>query len=252
MEFGLRVKAHVENGIVAFPSLAVWHEPFYAKKPVWDLYYSNRNHFITNSIHQSLKYYNILKQVTTGIIYNLLLFDYNSAQMHIKAFEDYMQGPGFIINNEPETLHFQICEYSKTHKSQTIVANSILDNQDYQITKTSKLQKLVTLLTLNGNLLPQFLISNESAIVRYGLQEEARDSICKGFAKKRIIFINDENPRSYQNELDNQAAINILSNWIKSAIKSSFRWSKVNAEWKGAAKDLSSMQFWQDYLEPQK
>jgi len=32
---------------------------------------------------------------------------------------------------------------------------------------------------------------------------------------------------------------------------SSFQWSYVSAEWKKAANDLTSVQFWQNYLEPQ-
>lgn len=37
IEFGLRVKQYLNNAIVSFPSLAVWHEPFYAKNPIWDI-----------------------------------------------------------------------------------------------------------------------------------------------------------------------------------------------------------------------
>ncbi|MDF5731624.1 MAG: glycosyltransferase, partial [Rhizonema sp. PD38] len=77
IEFGLRVKQYLDNRIVAFPSFAVWHEPFYAKKPVWDVYYCTRNQLITNSIHDSLTYLRTIKILTKCIIYNLLRFDYN-------------------------------------------------------------------------------------------------------------------------------------------------------------------------------
>jgi galactofuranosylgalactofuranosylrhamnosyl-N-acetylglucosaminyl-diphospho-decaprenol beta-1,5/1,6-galactofuranosyltransferase len=79
-----------------------------------------------------------------------------------------------------------------------------------------------------------------------------QDSVCKGFAKKRIIFVMEKNPQSYQNELDRQAGINILLNWLKAVIKSSFIWSNVSAQWKKAVNELTSIQFWQDYLEPHK
>ena len=250
MEFGLRINEHFDNGIVAFPSLAVWHEPFYAKKPGWDFYYSSRNQLITDSIHGSLTYLTAIKSLTRSIIYHLLRFDYNSAQMFVKGFEDYMEGPKFIVNNEPEILHARICEYSKTHKSQSIVHNSISNSDDYQITKIGKLQKLLSLLTLNGHLLPKFLIRDASAIVRDPIMEQERESICKGFPKRRVIFVTQNIAHSYQNELDNQAGISILFAWIKSAIKNRFRWSDVSAEWKKAAKDFTSIQFWQNYLAP--
>ncbi len=252
MEFGLRINEHFDHGIVAFPSIAVWHEPFYAKRPIWDSYYYIRNHLITNSIHSSLEYLKTVKAFTQSILYSLCIFDYNSAQMVIKAFEDYMQGPNFIISNYPEILHSNIFELSRSYKNQTILANSGFRSEVYQVTKASIFQKILTLLTLNGHLLPHFLITDESVIIRFGVKEKERDSICKALAKKRIIYVIDENPNSYQYEFDQKAGLHILFTWFNSAIKSCLRWSSVSAEWKKAFNDFTSMQFWQKYLEPQK
>ncbi|NWF60281.1 MAG: glycosyltransferase family 2 protein [Fischerella sp.] len=252
MEFGLRINEHFENGIVAFPSVAVWHEPFYAKRPIWDFYYYIRNHLITNSIHSSLKYVKTVKIFTNCILYYLFIFDYNSAQMVVKGFEDYMQGPNFITSNTPEILHAKIFESSRSYKNQTILTDSVSSSEISQITRADKVQKLVSLLTLNGHLLPQFLIADETAVIRFSVKEKERDTLCKGLAKKRILYVIEENPNSYQYELDQKAGLNILFTWFNSAIRSYVRWSSVSAEWKKAFKDLTSMQFWQKYLEPQK
>jgi galactofuranosylgalactofuranosylrhamnosyl-N-acetylglucosaminyl-diphospho-decaprenol beta-1,5/1,6-galactofuranosyltransferase len=109
---------------------------------------------------------------------------------------------------------------------------------------------LVSLLTLNGHFFPNFLISNESATIRYGSKE--RDSLCKGFAKQRIVYILENNLNSYQNELDNLTGIKLLFSWFKYALISCLRWSNVKAEWKNAANELTTINFWQDYLEPNK
>ncbi|MDF5732344.1 MAG: glycosyltransferase family 2 protein, partial [Rhizonema sp. PD38] len=170
------------------------------------------------------------------------------AQMYVKGFDDYMQGANFIRSHDSEILHSKIFAYSKSHKSQSIVPNSDLEGKDYQVTKTGNLKKIFTLLTLNGHLLPKFLISDESAVIRQGFTEQ--DSVCKAFAKKRIIFVMEKNPQSYQNELDNKAGINILLSWVKSAMTSRLKWSAVSAEWKKATQELTSIKFWQDYLEP--
>ncbi|WP_026734378.1 glycosyltransferase [Fischerella sp. PCC 9605] len=252
MEFGLRINKHFENGIVAFPSIAVWHEPFYAKRPIWDFYYYIRNHLIANSIHSSLEYVKTVKIFTNCILYYLFIFDYNSAQMVVKGFEDYMQGPNFITSNTPEILHAKIFESSRSYKNQTILTDSVSSSEISQITRADKVQKLVSLLTLNGHLLPQFLIADETAVIRFSVKEKERDTLCKGLAKKRILYVIEENPNSYQYELDQKAGLNILLTWFNSAIRSYLRWSSVSAEWKKAFKDLTSMQFWQKYLEPQK
>ncbi|KAB8320265.1 glycosyltransferase family 2 protein [Tolypothrix campylonemoides VB511288] len=250
VEFGLRVKKHLGNAIVAFPSLAVWHEPFYAKKAVWDVYYACRNLLITDSIYGSLRYLDAVLSLTKNIIIDLLLFDYNSAILTIKGFEDYMRGPDFIKSNDPEKLHSDIVKYSKIHHSQAIVANPVSNSEKYHITRAGKFKILLTLLTLNGHFLPSFLIKNESATIRYGSKE--RDSLCKGFAKKRIVYILEKNSNSYQNELDNLTGIKLLFLWLKYALISCLRWSSVTAKWKNYGNELTSIHFWQDYLEPNK
>ncbi len=250
MEFGLRINEHFNNGIVAFPSVAVWHEPFYAKRPIWDFYYYVRNHLIANSIHSSLEYTKTVKNFTRCLLYYLFIFDYNSAQMVVKGFEDYMQGPNFITSNDPEILHSKIFEFSRSHKNQTILDNHGSMSEEHSIIKVKKIQKLISLLTLNGHLLPQFLIADRSIIIRSGIKE--RDSICKGFAKKRIIYVVETSPISYQYELDQKAGIKILLAWVTSVIKNYLKWSSVNAEWKKAFKDFTTIKFWQHYLEPQK
>ncbi|MBO3460910.1 glycosyltransferase [Aetokthonos hydrillicola Thurmond2011] len=268
IEFGVRISQNFENGIVAFPSIAVWHEPFYMKRPVWDVYYWFRNHLISNSIHGSPKYFRAVKSLTHGIIYNLLKFDYNSALMLAKSFEHYIEGPNFIRNNDPEILHSQIVQQSKSHKSQTVIASNTLNKEDYQFTKIGKFKKLLSLVTLNGHFLPKSLISEEStmireryiAMVKDGSQSqilrthrhEERDSVCKAFAKKRIIFVQEPIPSSYENEIDKKAAMNILYSWIKSIIKGRLIWAKLTTEWKQSAKDLTSIEFWKYYLEHQK
>jgi len=60
LEFCLRIKNFASSAIVAFPSIAVWHEPFYAKVSIWDTYYSYRNILITYAIHGTLRYINIV------------------------------------------------------------------------------------------------------------------------------------------------------------------------------------------------
>jgi galactofuranosylgalactofuranosylrhamnosyl-N-acetylglucosaminyl-diphospho-decaprenol beta-1,5/1,6-galactofuranosyltransferase len=253
IEFCLRIKEHFKNGIVAFPSFAVWHEPFYSKKPVWDLYYEYRNRLIINAIHNSLRYFDTIKILTRALIFHLLIFDYNSANMIVKGFEDYMEGPSFMTSHDPEILHSWILEYSKGQKSQTILANYIMNHDGNEITKPNKFQKILSLITLNGHLLPIFLVRDETVIIRYGSKE--RDFLshpfCRGFAKKRIIFAMENNHQVYQNEMDNQAGISILFAWINSVLKSRLKWSNVRAEWKKAASSLTSVQFWQNYLEPQ-
>ncbi|HEY9875044.1 MAG TPA: glycosyltransferase [Candidatus Obscuribacterales bacterium] len=117
IEFCLRIK-ELGNKIVAFPSLAVWHQPALAKKLNWETYYYIRNDLITYAIHYSIDYMDTVEHFTKVILQSLSRFDYNHVEMVIKSFEDYIKGPDFIKSSEPEVLHLNILKLSKSYDNQ--------------------------------------------------------------------------------------------------------------------------------------
>ncbi len=246
MEFGLRIKECCESKIVAFPSIAVWHEPFYAKYPVWDNYYHFRNSLITDAIHESLEYISAVKQTTQGVILYLLLFEYNCAEMVIKAFEDYLEGPDFIKNNDPERLHSNIVKYCKNYKSQHVEQLDLLPERYQQKSKPGVLRKIISLLTLNGHLLPNFLLSKDDAVIWQGPSYSGQRSTV--FARKKVSIFREGSSCLYQNELDKRVGIILLARWFRVAISSVMKWSIISTAWRTAAKEMTSTLFWQQYL----
>jgi len=246
MEFGLRIKERFGSKIVAFPSIAVWHEPFYAKFPVWDIYYHFRNSLITHAIHSPLGYLDAFKRITEALILALLFFDYNSAQMTLKAFEDYVKGPDFIKNTDPEILHSNISKLAKTHKSQSFKQNYSPPNQLYSESNARSLNKVLSLLTLNGHLLPDFLTSKDDVFILHGSDSKGQRS--RAFAKKRVFIFKEEGACLFQSEINKSAGIKILTEWFKLAARSSVKWSAIGTEWKNASTELTSTTFWQQYL----
>ncbi len=247
MEFCLRIKESLGYEIVAFPSIAVWHDPFYAKFSVWSNYYAVRNFLITHSLRSSLGYINAVKHLTKRIVSLLLFFDYNSAEMLIKAFEDYMKGSVFIQSSEPELLHYNVLELSKHYKSPTLAGNYYSHSQFYKKSMLVRLKKVISMLTLNGHLLPSFLMSNDEAFVLFGPGHY--HEWYKAFAKKKAIIFREENDCFSEHEFNQLAGIIILTRWFKVAIKSSITWSVVSAEWKIDSKKMASTEFWQKYLD---
>ncbi|MEI2581613.1 glycosyltransferase [Scytonema sp. PRP1] len=251
IEFGLRIKERLGYPIVYLPGIAVWHEPFYAKNPVWDTYYWIRNHLITHSIRNSLKYIDAVKFLTLRLLQKIFLFDYNSAEMIIKGFEDYMQGPSVIINNDPETLHTTIIKLSKTYKSQSVQSSSLVGSPPFAKLDTKQPQqpdftKLFALATLNGHLLPNFLLSNDNAF--FLISPDHIDWWPKAFTKKQILFFRENNTSVYKHEMSRAAGIGILMRWLTLIMKSGSKWSSVSAEWRNAFSRLTSTEFWKEYL----
>ncbi len=122
VEFGLRIRKVLDVPIVTFPAIAVWHLPASAKNLNWETYYYARNDLIAYSIHFELAYVDPIRHFTKVIIQSLLKSNYDQAQMYIKAYEDYLKGPDFIKNSDPEVLHPSILKLSRTYESQNAVS----------------------------------------------------------------------------------------------------------------------------------
>ena len=247
IEFGLRITRCSNSKIVAFPSIAVWHEPFYAKHLIWDTYYYFRNNLITHAIHEPLQYINVFKNITNGLILSLLFFDYNSAEMVLKAFEDYVKGPNFFKQNDSEILHLNVLKLSKSYKTQKIHPNYLPTDEQFPQNSTPViLKKIVSLLTLNGHLLPSFLTTGDDVFIWHGSGSTGQRS--KAFAKKKVFIFHEESSYLFENEIDKRAGVNILARWFKVAARSSIKWSSVSTQWKNASTELTSTVFWHHYL----
>ncbi|MDV2996806.1 MAG: Galactofuranosyltransferase GlfT2 [Chroococcidiopsis sp. SAG 2025] len=247
MEFGLRIKRQLSKQIVAFPSIAVWHEPFYSKVIVWDGYYYTRNNLIARTIYGTINYTNTLFKFTKDFIYSLLVFEYNYAEMIVRGFEDYLQGPNLLKKNSPEKLHREIVQLSKSYKTQTLQPNYCLDTQlSPPRTKAKVWQKFLSLLTINGHLLPNFIHSDGEVML---WQNSAHaGTLSRVFRKNKVTIYREENSCLLQNELDKSIGINLIKRWLKILITSTRKWSVINREWKSAAPELTSTSFWQHYL----
>ena len=246
IEYCLRIIKDASLTIVAFPSIAVWHEPFYAKFPIWDNYYNSRNHLIANAMHGSLSYTEILYQMTKALIFCLMFFEYNSAEMIVKGLEDYLQGPDFLKNNDPETLHSQILKLSKAYNTQKLEPNYLPAERYEQDSKPGIFKKVVSLLTMNGHLLPDFLTTDDEVFIWQGKGYSGQRS--RALGKKKVFLFKEESAFLLQNDLDKKAGIKILAKWFNLVAKSSTQWSSIRQQWKNAAKYLTSHTFWQEYL----
>ena len=106
--------------------MAVWHQPASAKKLNWETYYYIRNDLITYAIHYSIEYMDTVQHFTKVILESLSRFDYNHVEMVIKSFEDYIKGPDFIKNSEPEVLHLNIIKLSKSYNDQNEIEDKLV------------------------------------------------------------------------------------------------------------------------------
>jgi galactofuranosylgalactofuranosylrhamnosyl-N-acetylglucosaminyl-diphospho-decaprenol beta-1,5/1,6-galactofuranosyltransferase len=253
IEFGLRITEYLGNPIVAFPGIGVWHEPFYAKNPIWDNYYNTRNNLVTHSIRESVKYRDVMLYLTKSFFHSLFVFDYNKAEMLIKGFEDYMEGPSLMDKLDPEKLHATIVGLSKVHKNENVQADNMAEIIPPSESNSEESQipifiKIIALLTLNGHLLPIFLLKKEPII--FWITSEYSNWWTKVFTRKQIIFYREGNDgySTYQHKMNQSVGIRLFFKWIKVILISATKWSSVSLDWRNNFGRLTSTEFWTKYL----
>ncbi|HCF30627.1 MAG TPA: glycosyl transferase family 2, partial [Cyanobacteria bacterium UBA11049] len=247
MEFCIRITRRLGGKIVAFPSIGVWHEPFYNKVIIWDSYYYIRNNLITHSVYDTINYINTIFRFTKDLIFSLLIFEYNYAALIVRAFEDYLKGPSVIKSNTPEVLHKEILALTKSYKTQSIQSNYSPPKEVVQTKDRASFgKKLISLLTINGHLLPNFLDSEGEVFMWQTSEHSGVRS--RAFRKKKVLIYREDNNCLFQNEFDKSVGIQLLVRWVKAVATSSFKWGATMAEWKAAYAEFTSTKFWQQYL----
>jgi len=106
MEYGVRL---AERGVptVSLPPVAVWHEPFYAKAPSWQLYYDLRNRLIFAACHPEIARLDPPGVILRRVIDSLLKHDYMHTELIVRAVDDFLAGPA-VLDTPMDALHREI------------------------------------------------------------------------------------------------------------------------------------------------
>lgn len=112
VEYGLRA---AENGYptVTLPGAAIWHMPWSDKDDStdWTSYFHQRNRMITAALHSPYDVRATLVQDGMRRIFkHLMLMEYSTVALHIKAIDDFLAGPSRLF----EALRFGLAEVSKS------------------------------------------------------------------------------------------------------------------------------------------
>jgi GT2 family glycosyltransferase len=90
VEYGYRLTISGTRTL-AWPGLAVWHEPFHTKRQPWHYFYDRRNSLFLCEAHGRLGRLRLAGALITGFLNHLLRFDYDRAAcitLGLKAFND--------------------------------------------------------------------------------------------------------------------------------------------------------------------
>ena len=114
-EFGYRMR---ERGIptLSVPGIGVWHMPFYAKVSAWLYYYNMYNDLLICSLrHPKLTGETLAKSIAGDINHYLRKLEYDQAAMRIHGLEDFLLGPEWLLESDPQERFKQTMTTAKKY-----------------------------------------------------------------------------------------------------------------------------------------
>lgn len=245
MEFTIRNGAH----IITLNGVNVWHEPFYKKYSiVSEKYYLLRNTMVINALYYpQMSYKQYIKRIKKDFIKALITYDYDCAELILKACEDFKKGVSFFEEVNPEELNSELMK--KNHKKvslQEAVDEYRFDDINYELYfKTDKgIRCLLRRLTLNGFLIPKIVYKS------FGYALEGFGTKYISYYKTRQVFVLDPFTRKgYYVKPNKKKAITLICKFGKMSRLLKRNFDKIVSEYQSEFYVLQTEKFWRKYLE---
>jgi len=242
VEYGLRCKP----GFITMNGICVWHMGFTGKyNAAMDFYQVNRNLLIDHAISGVMDDVNIIGKATKDFRDALTRLDYDTAELCLRAIEDYLKGPSYIMEDHGEEI---LKSNSKlVHKMEPL---ETLGNPDiglgdpYCDRKRTFVQKVISRLTRNGH--------------RYwfgGYRKEINSIPYNGawtperiYLREKLIAVNSDNRTGYWLIRDNAHYRDLMCRYKSAMRKYTGLNQKIIEEYQHCKEKIYSEDFWRNYL----
>lgn len=180
-----------------------------------------------------------IRPILLWLISNLFSYNYASSTVILNALEDVMKGPKFWIDNiDMRAIFSQLKEISREEEMAKI---SLADHKlVYRGDGESRLRRFIRMLTINGFLLPEFLLRDQTVF-------ESK-SFCASFARvfrfKRVLYYSLATGRGYVAARNRVRCFAIA---VRSVVLFSMFFCKINGlkkAYQKALPEMTSEAFW--------
>lgn len=243
VEYGLRNMRQ----IILMNGIAVWHEPFENKYSSMQWYYILRNQCIVNAIHSLFNKKQFFAEFRNTVIREILWYRYKNAELIMRGVEDFLKGIDWLKEQDGEALNADIIKngYRLDYIDDLPVPFSYSEyDRMLKIKDSSKLKKMVRLLTFNG------LILKPNRAFSYAPAEGAR--VIQFYRAARVLNYDNFSHKGFVTEKDTKKTVSLL--WKYFCLKTKFKrkYRKVIRGFRENYGQITNISFWQNYLGIQK
>lgn len=247
IEFGLRLTRRQNVPVLPLPGVGVWHLPFYSKISSVKRYFFVRNLLVVDALHAETSYWRMARALLSDLESDLCKFNYGMVLMLVRAFEDFLRGPGLFTRVEPEALMSGLAAEAKGLDDNLREFTPAETFGFEQPAHDGLLRGLVRRLSLGGHLLPRALLRGRPMQVLLGGTGQWR----KNFLCREAQFLHREAGFSNARDIDPALGRKLALRLLKALWNGRGAWEKARAAWRREARHLSSPEFWKDYCAAQ-
>lgn len=239
IEYGLRNMKR----LVLLNGICVWHEPFENKYSSFLEYYIVRNLLIDNALHfpkydkwQYLKF--LFKRITRETIY----YRYKNVDLIYRATTDFLKGIDWLKEQDGELLHKEIMDNG--YKAQPVESLDIPFS--YPIYESSfnkyesKFKRLKRFISLNGLLLK----ANRDMIVSM-----AQSIPSNYYRSRRVLNYDITSNKAFITEKKYKEIFRIYVEFIGITFEILRKYDKAKDSYNSRIKEITNIDFWNNYLE---
>lgn len=243
LEYGIRNNSKY----ISLNGICLWHMGFKNKyRASLSIYQEQRNFLIIKTIHDLFEPKRKHKLIERVFREQILRFNYAGAKMALDAFEDYIKGPEILISNKADTIIQQKYKDDEKYIDATEDIKEKYEEDDliYNNPARTNIQRKIYKWTMNGLLIPKILLSKQDGVAYYGPAYNPN----RYYLKKNIITVNPHNDTYVVRTLQKRKAFTLFLRYIKLLCKYKINRKRIEKMWKESFKHITSIKFWEDYL----
>lgn len=244
LEYGLRNIKH----LVLLNGICVWHEAFENKYSSFLQYYILRNLLYDNALHfPEYSSFSFCARLYKNVAREIVYYRYKNIHLIYQGINDFYKGVDFLKTTDGEQLHQKIMAsgYKSVPLAQINDAAFHIEAYEDSLSQTdNRFSKLIRYITLNGYLLPARKIRTRQVKVVSMAQ-------CRpiNFYREKIVLNYDPASKkgfvTYRSWKETLHALFLL---IPITFKTLFRFNHAKRRFKQRVSEITSEEFWQNYL----
>lgn len=249
----IELPIRLKQKIVTLNGICVWHESFESKfAPASDYYYSIKNPMILSIVYSdNFSRISAIKKIFKFSLKEAFCYRYKTANLILQAASDFLNGPYYLKSIDPEKKNLEVLRMAeKAVKKPELPFVYIKYEKSIQETENS-LHRWIRLITLNGHLLPNFLLHKDNKLSErgYTIVPIYGYRPINFFKVRKALYYSLNSQEGFVVKISRLEFFKVFLKTIKICLQIAVKFSRLKQLYRQTLPELTNKAFWESYLE---